>query len=570
MVTFSSHRFHQPTLLLLLFSSALALTSCDSMSGHTTLPLDPSAPRTKVEPRPDVGPNKPKDDQDASVDDNQVALESLALSDETPRQLVCKRKQGSSLVGDMSVLTAKGSKSIASFTLNGNVGACEMARRAARNGIVCIESGSSYQAIQLTDRRSVKAFGGDLKSCLAYTQKLPAEIAGSDDFHFIDAKERQAYLKNLPKIADQQINAAMHSNESIWYDEDSMVFVYQDSFGNPTGPEGLRANRVAYDVGSTASVPDIRALTEYFELQTFKYPFSITAGRMDRGNSEAVYFWQPPKDESGNRLPVVWWKSGSHWNWVFPVGTVIGEVLLVRDESAPASEWYVYEIRSRVREIDGWRTDVFRPFTRAIDYADAIKKARKDWQSTDLKQLVAHLEDGTTLTPGKLDSKSYEKAVPSLQGFYDYLPATKDAALIKSLLRKTVFKSAMNTEWKRSGDKVTYAPATSASFQIVPKKHIAGLFENNEASCARCHDQTGRPLGQLDKRATLYGEIWGEDHIFTWHPFEPVVDMYSVSDGSRIPSKRLVRAGLLVQKKPASGDNIYRELPRGYVPNFNQ
>jgi hypothetical protein len=181
---------------------------------------------------------------------------------------------------------------------------------------------------------------------------------------------------------------------------------------------------------------------------------------------------------------------------------------------------------------------------------------------------VEHLENDATLTPGKLDSKAYEKAVPSITGYYDSIPETKDYALIRTLLRKIMFRSALNSEWKRSGDKVTYAPTTSASFHIVPKRFIAGLLENNEQSCLRCHNQTGRPLGQLDFRASLYGEIWGEDEIFTWHPFKPYLEIYSVSDRSRVANPRFIQTGLLIEKKPSPNDPVYRELPRGFVASY--
>jgi phenylpropionate dioxygenase-like ring-hydroxylating dioxygenase large terminal subunit len=221
-----------------------------------------------------------------------------------------------------------------------------------------------------------------------------------------------------------------------------------------------------------------------------------------------------------------------------------------------------------VREINRWRTDIFRPFPRAADFAAAIKKHRSNWQGPDLKELVAHLEDNTNLMPAKMETKSYAKVIPNFNGYYDKLPATKDHALIRSLLKKTVFKSAMNAEWKRSGDMVTFAPATDANFHIVPKHHIAGLLENTEKSCAQCHNRTGQPLGQLDRRAVLYGEIWGEDQIFTWHPFKPITEIYSVSDGSRVVHPKLQEAGLLLQKKPAANDPVYRELPKPYSPVY--
>ncbi len=490
----------------------------------------------------------------------------LVVKDGTRQQLVCHRRPGSMLVGDLTYKSPRrGEIKVGSFS-SGHIAYCEMSRRAARNGIACVEKGYGYQAMNLETGAQVKSFGQNFASCLNFTQ-YPDGTPPANDLQLIDYRDLAAYLRNLPQVADPQINAIIHSGETIWYDEDSMVFTYQDSFGAPTGPEGLRANRVAYDVGSNADSPDIRALTEYFELQTFKYPFSIGAGRVDHGNAEAVYFWSPPRDSQGRPVPVAWWRNGSHWHWVFPVGTVFGEMLLVKEDGVN-SEWYVHEIRSRVREIDRWRTDIFRPFPRATDLSDAIKLRRPNWANTDLNQLVNHLENNSTLTPGKLDSKSYERAVPSIYGYYDNLPETKDYALIRELLAGTTFQSAMNVEWKRDGDRVSFAPGTLANFHIVPKHYIAGLLENNEASCSRCHNQTGRPLGQLDPRTSLYGEIWGEDQIFTWHPFKVYEEIYSVSDDSRIANPRMVAAGLLVQKRPSAYDPVYRELPRPYSPNY--
>ncbi|MEY4630546.1 MAG: hypothetical protein RIQ81_666 [Pseudomonadota bacterium] len=505
-------------------------------------------------------------DDDAVEIPDPVDGYQLVVTDTTRQHLICKRRNSSQLIADMTFKSAgRGEVKVGTF-LSGHVAACETSRRAARNNIACVEKGYDYQAINVETGAQVRSFGRSLSACANFTQYQGAATA-SAGLDLIDPRDLAAYRRNLPQLADGHINGALHAEDTIWYDEDSMVFSYQDSFGNPTGPEGLRANRVAYDVGVTADSADIRALTEYFELQTFKYPFSIAAGRVDRGNAESVYFWSPPRDAQGRPLPVVWWKSGSHWNWVFPVGTVFGEVLLVRDAGA-VSEWYVHEVRSRVRELDRWRTDIFRPFPRASDLSTAIKRQRPNWQRSDLRQLVSHLEDSSTLTPGRLDSKSYEKAVPSINGYYDNLPETKDYALIRELLVGTVFQSALNVEWKRHGDKVSFAASTLGNFHIVPKHYIAGLLANNEASCTRCHDQTGRPLGQLDYRTSLYGEIWGEDQIFTWHPFKVDDEIYSVSDGSRHPNPKMVAAGLLVERRGPPNDRNYREIRRPYPADY--
>ena len=90
MVTVDFHRLKRPALLALLYASVLAAASCDSIARHTTLPLDPSAPRTKQDSPSDSNTNN-SEENEIVVDDDQVSLEALALTDETPRQLFCRR-----------------------------------------------------------------------------------------------------------------------------------------------------------------------------------------------------------------------------------------------------------------------------------------------------------------------------------------------------------------------------------------------------------------------------------------------------------------------------------------------
>lgn len=480
--------------------------------------------------------------------------------------IVCRRAPSSTLQGKMYDVSHGQEKLIGTFS-TGHVGSCEFARRASRNGVVCIESNNSYRAIKIETLETVKSFDRNFDACTAFTKNwLPLETRPGF-VQFIDSAELSQTLKHLPHVADDFMDQILKNPNTMWYDEETMVFAYQDSFGAPTGPEGLRANRVAYDTGSNATEPDIRLLTEFFEPTKFKFPFGLTAGGTDTSNTYVLNFWAPPKDDAGQTLPVLWWKNSSHWHWTFPVGTVIGEVLMLRDPDQP-SEWYVFEIRSRLRQLEGWKTDVFRPFISAIEMAEAIKASRANWQESDLANLVQHLETPATLTPATLESKPFAKIFEPINGFYDYLPETKDKDLIKEFLSQRTFQSTMNTKWKTNGSDSTYAPASKGTFQIVPAGYIGGMLATNEASCSRCHNQTSRPLGQLDSRVVLYGEIWGEDQIFTWHPFKPIKEMFSVSDGSRMANPRMQQAGLIVQRKPSSRDSFYREIPRPYPPVY--
>ena len=48
-----------------------------------------------------------------------------------------------------------------------------------------------------------------------------------------------------------------------------------------------------------------------------------------------------------------------------------------------------------------------------------------------------------------------------------------------------------------------------------------GVLEVRESTCTKCHDQGGTFIGGLVDQAILYGDIWGVDRIFSFHPFVP-------------------------------------------------
>ena len=96
-----------------------------------------------------------------------------------------------------------------------------------------------------------------------------------------------------------------------------------------------------------------------------------------------------------------------------------------------------------------------------------------------------------------------------------------------------------------------------------------GLIPVNEISCNRCHSETGRRLGELEFDIQLYGEVWGEDRIFTWHLFEPhryIYDTWDDTDGSRKVNPKMVAAKLLQNQTPSSGDPDYKPLPGAFKP----
>src|SRR5262249_5547882 len=157
------------------------------------------------------------------------------------------------------------------------------------------------------------------------------------------------------------------------------------------------------------------------------------AGATFEQNVYVLYFWLPPRSASGTVKPVKIWKNNSHWQWVFPLGTVLGEVLFI--QAPDDKQWFTFEVRSRTRALNGWVTGVFRPYLSADELAAEILLRRPgETASPDVRALVEHLQAPDNLTPNTMSAQSYAKIFPPINGAMDYLPATSDLGLIKELL----------------------------------------------------------------------------------------------------------------------------------------
>lgn len=368
----------------------------------------------------------------------------------------------------------------------------------------------------------------------------------------------------LPRLGDAETDAAMRNADTMWYDETSMTFLYQDSVESVVGG---RANCVGRLVGERNRGNVIGKLLNFFGPDfRFLFPFRKAAGTDAVTNSKVVNFWVPPKKD-GRVMPVKYWKQANRgrWHWVFPVGTLFGEVLM---QKSPDGTFYPFEIRTRKRYLDGWAVDVFRPFTNADALADAIVAKRPDWESdVKLRAAVAHLRTKTNLTRNTMHSVAFTRVFPDIVGALDVIPDLGDAQLVQELLREP-FQSTEGKIWKEGGGLETYAPGSAADFGIVPKGYEMGMIPVNEVSCNRCHVETGHPLKDFEFDLVLYGEVWGEDRAFTWHLFDAndyVFDTWDEADSpTRRVNPRLAQAGLIVQQRPAANDPDYKQLPVPY------
>ncbi|MEQ8275568.1 MAG: hypothetical protein RMA76_33500 [Deltaproteobacteria bacterium] len=329
------------------------------------------------------------------------------------------------------------------------------------------------------------------------------------------------YRAALPTVAHRRLQEILEAPSTIWFDKETMIPSYQDSVGDGSyTPIGARAN----SRGRGVIVPAGRRLFSD-DGEHWSFPFGHTAGTDRTPNKVVINFMSLPADERGF-LPVVYETFddnralgglGLHkWTWLFPVGTMMGEVIFLEE----SDELYPVEVRTRQRYLTGWATNAYRPFPAATQLADAIKREAPSWASdAQLSALVAHLERPDTLAAKTLRSPDFNDIFVT-SGFEDVLPPVGDAELVKHLLTTTTFKSAYGLPWKIDGTNAAFYATTNETFSVVPADSDIALLEVRESSCVRCHQEAGRPIDDFEPEAILYGDIWGEDRIFSFHPWD--------------------------------------------------
>ncbi len=430
--------------------------------------------------------------------------------------------------------------------------------------IAAIEAGTMPPAPRAApsadELAKIKAWSSGESPVVAPADVDPPSVAVTQ---LLDGATLATYQAALPKVGWARLAKILHSPSTLFWDKATIPQAYQDTVGDGTSlPFGARLN----STGKSLIVPEGQKLFSA-DGKTWSFPFGHTAGSDASTNTFIVNFFSLPA-EGGALLPIAYRietasVSGlpiKRWNWSFPTGTIVGEVIMIRDGSALLTT----EIRTRERFADSWATDAFRPFPTATTLAAAIKQKNAAWQDAPkLRTLVSALEDTTTLTAKHLGSPSFADLV-TLDGAVDApLPAAGDDALVRELLTTTTFVGSYGTAWKTAGAQKAFGPTGPASgLSVVPTQADLGLLEVRETTCQKCHNQGGYFIGDLVDQAILYGDIWGVDRIFSFHPFEP----------SRIDASgnenRSVRAGLtgIVQpydasKHPSSRYSFYRPTP---------
>lgn len=387
---------------------------------------------------------------------------------------------------------------------------------------------------------------------------------GAGFVNIMPATKAEKYKSLLPRVWDEEVNAILNSPLTMWYDSESIVPSYQDSMGDPEGNRPNTIDRSFIDL----AVPGGHA--KLFERQgRFQFPFA-TGGADLSDNFLKINFWSPPRSD-GKVLPVVYWRLDfSRWRWMFPVGTSLGEVMMIPFTDG---DLRVFEIRVRKRTLTGWVNTIFRPFPTAYQLATTIQWMRPNWENTpSLKAMVRHLLNENTFTPRTLETKAFPGTFDKVVGSLDVIPDFNDIELVKELLKETPFRAQNAIAWKSNSRQSTYAASTQSANSIVPRRYDAGLFPVDDVSCHRCHKDAGRSIRDFHDQLMLYGELWGEDETFSWHPFETsmFVDASGQPKNFNNDNRRLrsdfANEGLVVKYNPSlHSAPWYQELARDWV-----
>lgn len=354
----------------------------------------------------------------------------------------------------------------------------------------------------------------------------------------------------LPKVADSDVQAMLDDPRLVFYTDQEIPKAYQFFDGAFPG-----VHAVSYNISANNSEP--------FGNGNIEFPWGTPAGTHRSPGVTTFRFFLLPKDENGQTRPVAWFQppDGSY-SWIFPIGTVFGEVLGV-----PGSDGknYTFELRTRRRETGDWTVDVFRPFPTSAHLVDRIKELAPEWKSRDnLVKFISHLE-GPQKLPVLVLADQQPAGRPFVQqAGVDTLPSLEDDALVAKLLLTTTFRSAHGKVWRRGSDGVTTAaPTTQASFHVVPKYYDAGFVEVDQVSCMRCHSTVSKSVDNFNSGRDWYGKVRGSDGIFSFHPFEPSSISYHGYSQQVQMRGEFVKGKLLERFDPARHPNrVYHTLVR--------
>lgn len=371
------------------------------------------------------------------------------------------------------------------------------------------------------------------------------------DINIMSPERRAFYIKKLPKFDNPKINLELVGSNVFFYDEDTIAPAYQDSVPPFTG---VQSNSSSIAAGRT----------NIFANGKFRFPFGKTAGLHEASNIDHFNMIVLPKN-GDNIFPIIYftksasyngYQVGTRYDWLFPVGTTVYEVISMAN---PADQkYYVFEVRALKRKLNGWSPNIYRPFPEAKDLSIAIEKLYPEWnKNSQLVKVMEYLKDYSKLEKESFPESTFVKA----EGYFDHLPPM-DETIVANLLTSTPFQSVLGTTWKDHNGKMSFAPKVNQDFSIFPRGNRLHALEVSTKTCTQCHQETGRPMATMFHEDSLYGEIWGSDRIFSFHPFTPgsIYTGVQAQDHRQFRSE-FISSGLLEAYNPEKHpSSMYKQL----------
>lgn len=381
---------------------------------------------------------------------------------------------------------------------------------------------------------------------------LGAAVSMFSPPYFASAQNSQDELRALlPSIEDASLTEKLQ--DAYFFTEESIPRVYQHNGG---------VHSAWYNISADNGEPFGNANREF--------PWGTPAGAQRVDNLYKFGFVILPRDDRGNRLPIVWfgrpaengvtanihYTNESHYAWVYPKGAIVGEVLCLNRNGSVIP----FEVRTRRRELQSWEVAAYRPFPTAKDLLEAVRYI------PGCEQLVAHLEgppnvvsvvsETRQVTNTALRIRSTHPNSKSFEGVarLDELPAIKED--IVTWLLYHPFKEVQG-EWKEG----CFSPTTKEAYHIVPAKYRASHVPVDNVTCMQCHKETNAHVRKFQVGRDWYGFVRGSDGIFSLHPFSAS----SIShNGFTIPvsfNKKLVDEGIFAPHNPREhSSTIYKQI----------
>ena len=358
---------------------------------------------------------------------------------------------------------------------------------------------------------------------------------------FLDKTETNKIKYELPKIESEALKKIIFRDNIKFYDKSTMPLAYQDF--TPGALQGIHSP--TYNISANRSEP--------FGNGNIEFPWGKPAGTHRISGLNTTKFITLPKDSNGDILPIIYWNNpGEGYEWQFPHGTVIGEILY--------HENTCFEIRTRIRNEGKWNVDVYRPYASHKELQDMIIRLFPNYK--DDAELLALYNSASKVDE---DLMVLEDTQPNKRVFLSkvkrvLLPGiSKDKA--KVLLANKPFKSVMGASWTDNADSPP-VPTVTEGYGIVPAKYDGDFVEVSSKSCARCHDSVNVHVRNFDFGRDWYGKVRGSDGIFSFHIFDPSCISYNgIGNGVRI-RQDLIDDGWLVSRPAVLRKSYYSDLSK--------